>query len=144
MYDKINEELKNSLKSGDKFKLSVIRMLKSALQLEAINKQGDLTDEDVLQVIRRQVKQRNDSIKEYEKLNKLEVVESLTKEVEILKEYLPAEASLEDINKVIDEAFKEINPTSMKDMGRVMKYVGTHLSNANKEQVSMIVKERLS
>ncbi len=144
MYDKINEELKNSLKSGDKFKLSVIRMLKSALQLEAINKKGDLTDEDVLQVIRRQVKQRNDSIKEYEKLNKLEVVESLTKEVEILKEYLPAEASLEDINKVIDEAFKEINPTSMKDMGRVMKYVGTHLSNANKEQVSMIVKERLS
>ena len=65
MIEKINEDLKNALKSGDKFKLSVLRMLKSALQLEAINKKADLVDEDVFTVLKRQVKQRNDSISEY-------------------------------------------------------------------------------
>ena len=144
MYNKINEDLTSSLKNGDKFRLSVLRMLKSALQLEKINKKGELSDEDVLMVIKRQVKQRNDSIREYESLNKLEVVNDLKKEVEILSDYLPEEASIEEINKVIDDAFNEIKPTSMKEMGLIMKYVLSHLSNADNSVVSKLVKERLT
>lgn len=143
MFDKINEELKNSLKSGDKFKLSVLRMVKSALQLEAINKKNELSDEDVLMVLKRQVKQRNDSLSEFEKLGKVETAEDLRKEIEIISAYLPEEASIEQINTVIDEAFKELNPTSMKEMGLVMKYVTDHLKNADMTKVSQIVKERL-
>ena len=144
MYNKINEDLTSSLKNGDKFRLSVLRMLKSALQLEKINKKGELSDEDVLMVIKRQVKQRNDSIREYESLNKLEVVNDLKKEVEILSDYLPEEASVEEINKVIDDAFNEIKPTSMKEMGLIMKYALSHLSNADNSVVSKLVKERLT
>ena len=144
MFEKINEDLKNSLKSGDKFRLSVLRMLKSALQLEAINKKSDLVDDDVLTVLKRQVKQRNDSLTEFERLGKVEAANDLKKEIEIINEYLPEEASIEQIEEVVEEAFKEINPTSMKEMGMVMKYVTEHLKNADMTKVSKIVKERLS
>lgn len=143
MLETINEDLKKSLKDGDKFKLSVLRMLKSALQNEAINKKKELEDEDVLTVLKRQVKQRNDSLAEYEKLGKLETVETLKQEIEIINAYLPEEASIEQINEVVDKAFSEINPTSMKEMGLIMKYVTENLSNADMTKVSAIVRERL-
>ncbi len=144
MFEKINEDLKASLKSGDKFRLSVLRMLKSALQLESINKKGDFSEEDVITVLKRQVKQRNDSIKEYESLGKMETVNDLKEEINIINSYLPEEASIEEINKTIDKAFLEINPSSMKDMGAIMKYVSENLKNADMTKVSTIVKERLS
>jgi len=144
MFEKINEDLKNALKSGDKFKLSVLRMLKSALQLEEKNRSCELTDDIVLSVLKRQVKQRNDSVKEYENLGKVETALELKKEIEIINAYLPEEASIEQINEVIDKAFDEINPTSMKEMGMVMKYVTENLSNADMTKVSQLVKERLS
>lgn len=144
MFESINNDLKNALKSGEKFKLSVLRMIKSAIQLEAINKKSDVTDDLVVSVLKRQVKQRNDSIKEYEKLGKNETVNDLKKEVEIINLYLPTEASTEEIIKVIDAAFEEINPSSMKEMGLIMKYVTEKLNNADMTKVSEIVKERLT
>ncbi|MBQ7030980.1 MAG: GatB/YqeY domain-containing protein [Bacilli bacterium] len=144
MFEQINEDLKNALKSGDKFKLSVLRMLKSALQLEAISKKSELKDEDVITVLKRQVKQRNDSLKEYETLGKIETADELRKEIEVINAYLPEEASIEQINAVVDEAFANINPTSMKEMGMVMKYVTENLANADMTKVSAIVKERLT
>ena len=136
MIEQINNDLKDALKNGDKFRLSVLRMLKSALQLEAIKEKSEATDEIVLNVLKRQVKQRNDSIKEYTDLGKLEVAEDLQKEIDILKEYLPEEASDEDIRKTVEDAFSELSPSSMKDMGRIMKYVSEHLSNAEMSKVS--------
>ena len=144
MFEQINEDLKNSIKSGEKFKLSVLRMLKSALQLETINKKRDLNDDEGIAVLRRQLKQRNDSIKEYEELNKFEIVSDLRKEIEIINAYLPEEASIEQINEVINQAFANLNPTSMKEMGIVMKYVTQRLVNADMAKVSTMVKERLS
>ena len=144
MFEQINNDLKDALKSGDKFRLSVLRMLKSALQLEAIKEKSEATDEIVLNVLKRQVKQRNDSIKEYTDLGKMEVAEDLQKEIDILKCYLPEEASDEDIQKVVEAAFAELNPSSMKDMGRIMKYVSEHLSNADMSKVSVLVKEKLN
>ncbi len=144
MIEQINNDLKDALKNGDKFRLSVLRMLKSALQLEAIKEKSEATDEIVLNVLKRQVKQRNDSIKEYTDLGKLEVAEDLQKEIDILKEYLPEEASDEDIRKTVEDAFSELSPSSMKDMGRIMKYVSEHLSNAEMSKVSALVKEKLN
>lgn len=144
MFEKINADLKDSLKNGDKFKLSVLRMMKSALQLESINNKTELTDEVVITVLKRQVKQRNDSIKEYSDLGKTETVEDLQKEIAIINDYLPEEASSEEIEKVINEAFQELNPSSMKEMGLVMKYVTEKLKNADMSKVSNLVKERLS
>ena len=143
MFNQINEDLKNSLKNGDKFKLSVLRMLKSALQLEQINKKEELTDEDVVTVLKRQVKQRSESVQEYENLGKLETADTLRREIDILNAYLPEEATDEQINAAIDEAFKELNPTGMKDMGGIMKFVSSKLSNADMTKVSTMVKGRL-
>ncbi len=144
MFEQINSDLKDALKQGDKFRLSVLRMLKSALQLEKTKPGTDLTDEIVISVLKKQLKQRQDSLKEYEKLNKQETVADLEEEIKIIQGYLPKEASLEEITKTIEEAFNDINPTSMKDMGLIMKYVSSHLSNADMTKVSTIVKERLS
>jgi len=144
MNEKIANDLKDAMKSGDKFKLSVIRMLKSSLQLEKINKMHDLTDDEVVAVIKKQVKMRKDSIAEFEKFGKVEEVQNLQKEIEILNVYLPEEMSEEQVLKVIDEVFNELKPTSMRDMGNVMKVLNTKITNADMSLVSKLVKERLS
>ena len=144
MYNKILNDLKDAMKAQDKFKLSVLRMLKSALQLEAINQKGELSDEEVLKVIKKQVKVRKDSAEEYTKYEKLDTVENLNKEIAILNIYLPKELTEEEINVVLDEVFAEVNPTSMKDMGLIMKKLNEKCLNADMSLVSKLVKERLS
>lgn len=146
MYEKINEELKIAMKEKDTFKLSVLRMVKSALQLEQIAKKSELEETDVISVLKKQVKVRKDSLEEYKKYNKLELVESLSKEIAILENYLPKEMSEEEIKKVVNEACLEINPTSMKDMGSVMKKVNELLvgKNADMSLVSKLVKENIT
>lgn len=144
MYEKILNDLKDAMKSQDKFKLSVLRMLKSALQLESINQKGELSDDDVLKVIKKQVKVRKDSAEEYTKYEKLDTVEELNKEIAILNVYLPKELTEEEIKKVLDEIFEEVNPTSMKEMGLIMKKLNEKNLNADMSLVSKLVKERLS
>ena len=144
MNEQIANDLKNAMKSGDKFQLSVLRMLKSALQLEAISKKHELTDDEVMSVIKKQVKTRKDSIIEFQKYNKTAEVEKLEEEIKILDTYLPAEMTEDEIKKVIDEVFKELNPTSMKDMGGVMKKKKEKITNADMSLVSKLVRERLN
>lgn len=141
----IIKDMTTAMKEQDKFNLSVLRMLKSALQLEKINLKHDLSDEEAMVVIKRQVKQRKDSITEYEKYGKTDEVENLQKEIECLSKYLPAELSEEEINKQLDAIFDELKPESMKDMGRVMKEATSRLgAGADGSLVSKLVRERLS
>lgn len=143
--DTIIKDMTAAMKAQDKFNLSVLRMLKSALQLEKISKKHDLSDDEVIAVIKKQVKMRKDSITEYEKYGKTAEVESLNKEIECLSKYLPEELSEEEISKVLDEVFETIKPESIKDMGKVMKEATTRLgSSADMSLVSSLVKERLS
>ena len=145
LYDNVISDMTAAMKEQEKFKLSVLRMLKSALQLEKINKKHDLTDDEVLAVIKKQVKTRKDSVVEFEKYNKEDEVEKLNKEIEILSSYLPEELSSEEINKAIDEIFEELKPESIKDMGRVMKEATARIgAKADMSLVSSIVKEKLS
>ena len=143
---KIDDDLKNAMKEKDTFKLSVLRMLKSALQLEKIAKKHELDDNEIITVIKKQVKLRKDSILEYKKYNKEESVKDLEKEIEILSVYLPEEMSIEEINTLIDEVFKDTNPSSIKDMGNVMKLVNEKIAgkNADMSLISKTVKEKLS
>lgn len=143
--DKIANDLKEAMKNQDKFSLSVLRMLKSALQLEKIQAKKDLDDKEVIAVIKRNVKQRKDSIEEFKKYGKQEEVETLEKEIEVLKKYLPEELNEEEINKKIDEVFEEVKPESIKDMGRIMKILTEQIGSvADMGIVSKKVKERLS
>lgn len=145
MFDKIKSDLLESMKSGDKFKLGVLRMLKSALQMEQISLNHELSDDEVLTVIRREVKKRNSSITEYEKFNKLNTVEDLKHEISILEEYLPAMLSNEEIEKIIDETIAEYENPDIKSMGKIIAEVKTKTNgNADMSLVSKLVKERLS
>ena len=116
LLEQITADMTSAMKSQDKFTLSVLRMLKSALQMEKISKMHDLNDDEVIAVVKRQVKQRKDSITEYEKFNKTEEVENLNKEIEVMSKYLPAELSEEELSKIIDEAFNEVKPESASDV----------------------------
>lgn len=142
----INEDLKVAMKEKDAFKLSVLRMLKSALQMEQIAKKHELSDAEVSAVIKKQVKVRKDSIIEYQKYGKDESVKNLEEEIAILDAYLPEEMTQEEVEKVIDVVFTSVKPTSMKDMGMVMKSVNEALAdkNADMSLVSKLVKEKLS
>lgn len=145
MMENVAKDLTSAMKEQDKFTLSVLRMLKSALQLEKISKKHDLTDDEVIAVVKRQVKTRKDSISEYEQYNKMEEVENLKKEIEVLSKYLPPELSKEEIEKVLDDIFAEIKPESIKDMGKIMKEATAKLGNAaDMSLVSSLVKEKLS
>ena len=140
------KDMTNAMKTQDKFTLSVLRMLKSEFINES--RKGaihDLTDEDALKVIKKQVKTRKDSIVEFEKYNKTEEVKKLEQEVEVLSKYLPAELSEDEINKVLDDIFAELKPESIKEMGKVMKEATARLgASADMSQVSSLVKARLS
>lgn len=146
MIEKINTDLKNAMKDHDTFKLSVLRMLKSALQLETIAKKHELCDTEIANVIKKQVKLRKDSASEYEKYGKEDNVRDLEREIAILNIYLPAEMTEEEIVEVIATVFAEVQPTGMKDMGNIMKQVNIKLADKNADMalVSKLVKEKLS
>ena len=145
MFERINRDLVSSMKEQDKFKLSVLRMLKSAIKSEEINKKDTLTDDEIINVIKKQVKVRNASLEEYKEYNRLDLAESLKDEVEILKAYLPEELSIDELNKIIDEKFNELNPTSIKDMGKVIKEVSSVVgARADMSVVSKIIKDKLN
>ena len=123
MFDKVKSDLLASMKEQDKFKLGVLRMLKSALQMEQINIGHDLTDEETLAVIRREVKKRNSSIQEYERFGKTDTVQDLKHEVAILESYLPAMLSDEEVEKIIDEVIETFENPDIKSMGKIISLV---------------------
>ncbi len=144
MFEKINAEIVLAMKSGDKFKLSVLRMLKSALQNEAINKKKELEDEEVISVIKKQVKMRKESMLEFEKYEKFDDANKLKEELNILNVYLPEELSEEEVISKIDEMFAQLKPEGIKDMGRCMKYASENIKNADMSLVSKLIKEKLN
>lgn len=145
MFDKVKSDLLASMKEQDKFKLGVLRMLKSALQMEQINIGHDLTDEETLAVIRREVKKRNSSIQEYEKFGKTDTVQDLKHEVAILESYLPAMLSDEEVEKIINEVIETFENPDIKSMGKIISLVKEKTNgNADMSKVSALVKERLS
>ena len=145
LLEQISKDMVEAMKNKDSFALGVIRMAKGAIQLESINKKKDLTDEDVVSVIAKQIKMRNDSIAEFSKANRIDLVEQNEKEIKILSKYMPEQLSLDEVENIIEEAFKKINPTSNKDMGLIMKEVSPKLKGkADMGQVNAIIKEKLA
>ena len=143
--EKINSDMITYMKNKDSFSLGVIRMVKGAIQLEKINLKRDLNDDEVIGVISKQIKMRNDSIAEFTKANRTDLVEQYKKEVELLSTYMPEQLSEDDILKIIDEAFNSINPTGPKDMGLIMREVSPKLKGrADMGKVNALIKEKLS
>ena len=145
LFNQINEDIKISIKIIDAFNLSFIRMVNGAMQLEVINKKRDLNDDEVIAIIATQIKMRKDSIEEFKKASRDDLVEKTQKEVDILVTYMPEQLSEEEINKVIDEVFEIVKPTSMKDLGMIMKEISPKVKGkADMGLVNRLIKEKLN
>ena len=142
--EKINNDLKEAMKNKDSFRLGVIRMIKGAMQLAKPNPREELTDDDVIMVISKQIKMRKVSIKEFAAAGRSDLVEQNEKEIEILNTYMPKQLTEEELNEIIDKAFEEVKPSSPKDMGLLMKTISPLVKGkADMSLVNKLVKERL-
>ena len=145
MFEKITRDLTEAMKAKDTFRTSVLRMLKSALKNEEINKKSPLTDDEVLAIIKKQVKTRKDSMNEYASYNRMDLADSLQKEIDILNEYLPEELSDEELEKIVKETITKVKAESIKQMGMVIKTISSEYgARCDMAKVSKLVKEKLS
>ena len=144
MLEKFNKELINAMKDKDKVKLNTLRSVKGAMQLEVINNKKTLNDDLLISTINKQIKMRNDSIKEFNKGNRLDLVSSYEEEIKILKEYMPKELSLDEINEIIEKGIKNCKASSTSDLGLVMKEITPILKNrCDMKSVTDMIKEKL-
>lgn len=143
--EKIEQDIIEAMKAHDDNVVSVLRMLKSAIQNAAIQKQKDLADDDILGVIQSQIKSRQDSITMYEQGNRPELAAKEKSEIEILKQYLPEQMSEDEIREIVKKAIADTGAADIKDMGRVMGQIMPQTKGkADGALVSQIVKEELS
>ena len=145
MKEKLQKDLIDAMKNHDKKKIDVIKLVKAAIQNEEINLKKELSDDEVLSIVNKQVKMRSDAIKEFEKANRQDLIDSYNEEISILSEYLPKSLSDEEAIKIIEDAFSLVNPTSQSDMGKIMKEVSPKLKNRyDMGKASKIIKDKLS
>lgn len=145
---RVDSDLKDGMRAQDATKVGVLRMLKSALKYSAIEKGGaeaELDDTEAVQVIRKQVKQRQDSIESFEKGGRAELVEKEKKELSILNEYLPQAMSADELGKIVRETIAEVGATSKAQMGAVMKAVQAKVTGrADGKTLSQEVQRQLA
>ena len=144
MNEKINEDLKKAMKEKDKETLSVLRMIKSDMQLKKIDKKGNLDDNDIISIISKQIKQRKDANIEFEKGNRNDLIEKNNSEISILNRYMPRQMDSSEIEEIIDKKIKETGANSIKDMGALMKILKPiFVGKADMSTVSNIIKSKL-
>ena len=142
LFEELKKDMIDAMKAKDKDRLTVIRMLKAALDKERIDKKIEITDEVFISVLEKQVKMRNDSIEDFKKAGREELVEKTLGELEVLKKYLPEALSEDEVMGIINDA---IEATTMKDMGKVMSEVSPKVKGRyDMKEVSSIIKSKLS
>lgn len=118
--DRLNEDMKQAMKSQDKFKLSVIRMVRSTIKNSEIDLKRPLDDNEVLDVLTREIKQRKDSLQEFTKAGRDDLADNLSAELVILAEYMPQQLSEEEVKAIVQQTIQQIGASSKADMGKVM------------------------
>lgn len=144
MIEKLEKDMITAMKEKDKDKLTVIRMVKAALKQEQIDHKKEINDELLIDVVNKQIKMRKDSLVEFEKAERQDLIEKTQQEITVLMEYLPEQLSLAEVEKIIEEIFAEVKPEGAKDMGKVMGLVQAKLKGkADMKEVSTLIKEKL-
>ena len=141
---KLDEEIISAMKEKNTVKLTTLRGVKAAMKQQNIDHKKEINDELLIDVVSKEIKTRNESIKEFEKGNRSDLVEKTQEEINILSTYLPQQLSDEELTEIIDKVFNEVNPSGMKDMGKVMGMVTPLVKGkADMGKVSSIIKEKL-
>ncbi len=144
MVEKLDKDMIAAMKNKEKDKLTVIRMVKASLKQEQIDHKKEINDELLIDVVNKQIKMRKDSITEFEKGGRNDLIEKTQYEIDILMNYLPEQLSKEEVLKIIEDIFDNVKPEGQKDMGKVMKEAQTKLKGkADMKEVSTIIREKL-
>jgi len=145
MYETLKKDIITAMKEKDTLKLQTLRGVKGEADLEHINKKVEINDDLIISVISHQIKTRKESIKEFEKGNRQDLIDKTNMEIDLLQLYLPKQLDESEILQLIEEVFHKVNPTSNKDMGLIMRELTPLVKGkADMSLVSSIIKEKLS
>ena len=140
----LTKDIINAMKAKDKFKLNVLRMLKGNIQLQEINKKESLTDKEIIAAVSKEIKTRKESVVEFKKGNREDLVQKNLKEIEILMVFLPKQLSSEELNKIIDKSISTLDEKNPRQMGAVIKLIAPLVAGkADMREVSNMIKEKL-
>lgn len=143
--DQLMEDLKVAMKEKDVVRKTTITMLRAAVKQVEVDQRVDLADEDVIQIIAKQIKQKRAAIEEFEKASRQDLVDEAHQEIKVLEAYLPEQLSEEELVQVIKEAIAETGAATPKEMGKVISLVsGKTTGRADGKQIAALVKEMLS
>ena len=144
-HNKLQDDLVTATKARNDTQKWVVRMLKSAVKLDEVSKRRPLTEEEFLAVVQKEIKTRNEALADAERANRQDLIDAAHAEIAILKTYLPAQLSQEELTELVKESIKDVNASSIKDMGTVMKTLLPKLQGrATNSEASRIVKEELN
>ncbi|WP_300278332.1 GatB/YqeY domain-containing protein [Peptacetobacter sp.] len=141
---KLQEDLKTSMKNKDTLRKSVITLIRSSIKQIEVDKRIELNDEDIIDIISKQLKQRNDSLEQFLEAGREDLVEETRSEIQVLKEYLPQQLSEQELNEIVKQTISEVGATSMKDMGKIMSVIRPKTKGrADGKLINKLVKENL-
>lgn len=143
--EKLLNDMKESMKNKNTIRKNVIQMIRaSILQIEKDN-QKEVNDEEIIQIIAKEAKKRKDSLTDYEKSGREELINDIKEEIKIIEEYLPKQLSIEEVEKIVSEVISALGATSMKDMGPVMKEAKAKIgASSDGKTINEVVKKLLS
>lgn len=146
LLERLNEDMKKAMKNREKERLSVIRMIKASLQNEALKLgKKELTEDEELTVLNREVKQRKDSLQEFEKAGRKDLVDKLFAEIKVLEKYLPQQLTPEELETIVKETIAQIGASSKKDVGKAMSAIMPKVKGrADGKLVNQLVQKHLS
>lgn len=143
--EKLLEDLKNCMKEKNVVRKNVIQMVRAAILQVEKDKQIELDDEQIISIIAKESKKRKDSLVEYEKSGREDLINEIKEEIDILTEYLPKQLSFEEVEVIVKEVIAEVGATSMKDMGKVMKVAKEKIgASSDGKTINEVVKKCLS
>ncbi len=141
----LDKDIIDAMKAKDSLCLATLRGVKGAMKLQSIDNKKEINDELLIDVVSKEIKTRNESIKEFEKGNRTDLVDKTKQEIEILNKYLPEQLTIDEINTIIEKVFLDVNPTGIKDMGKVMSLVTPLVKGkADMGVVSKLIKDKLA
>ena len=143
--DRLTEDLKLAMKARDQLRMDVIRMIKAAVLNKEVEMKKDLDDAEMSRIMTTMIKQRKESVEQYEKGQRAELAEKERQEISIIEAYLPKALSLEELDRTVESVIRETGASSAKDMGAVMKAVMAKLAGqpVDGKQVSDLVRSKL-
>ena len=145
LVQELDKDIIEAMKAKDSVKLSTLRGVKSAMKLQSIDHKKEINDELLIEVVSKEIKTRSESIKEFEKGSRQDLIDKTQIEVEILSKYLPEQLTEEEIKEIIDKIFIEVNPSGIKDMGKIMGVITPLVKGkADMGKISNLIRNRLN